>query len=145
MAKEITNLNCKITYKISHGWIQSNLVITNFMVNLKLFLTPNVPYLYEVIWQLFTGNGFLKPISSLSNRSLSPSLTVLSAKSWQMGNLCGFWKIREIRKSIYYLAVGREKFCRANPYLPKMCFFKCHCLVKLWSQIEHLYFLIPWA
>ena len=35
---------------------------------------PNVPYPYEVNWQLVTGNGSLTPICSLSNRSLSPSL-----------------------------------------------------------------------
>ena len=38
---------------------------------------PNVPYHYEVNSKLVTGNGSLTPISSLSNRSLSPSLTVL--------------------------------------------------------------------
>jgi hypothetical protein len=37
---------------------------------------PNVPYPYEVNWQLVTENGSLTPICSLSNRSLSPSLTV---------------------------------------------------------------------
>jgi hypothetical protein len=38
---------------------------------------PNVPYPYEVNWHLVKGNGSLTPICSLSNRSLSPSLTVL--------------------------------------------------------------------
>ena len=37
---------------------------------------PNVPYPYEVNWQLVTGNGSLTPNCSLSKRSLSPSLTV---------------------------------------------------------------------
>ena len=37
---------------------------------------PNVPYPYEVNWQLVTANGSLTPIWSLSKRSLSPSLTV---------------------------------------------------------------------
>ena len=37
---------------------------------------PNVPYPYEVDGKLVTGNGSLIPISSLSNRSLLPSLTV---------------------------------------------------------------------
>ena len=37
---------------------------------------PNVPYPYEVNGKLVTGNGSLIPISSLSNRSLLPSLTV---------------------------------------------------------------------
>ena len=37
---------------------------------------PNVPYPYEVNWQLVMGNGSLTPICSLSNRSLLPSLTV---------------------------------------------------------------------
>jgi hypothetical protein len=37
---------------------------------------PNVPYPYEVNSKLVTGNGSLTPTSSLSNRSLSPSLTV---------------------------------------------------------------------
>jgi hypothetical protein len=40
---------------------------------------PNVPYPYEVNWQLDTGNGSLTPICALSKRSLSPSLTVLEA------------------------------------------------------------------
>ena len=39
---------------------------------------PNVPYPYEVNGKLVTGNGSLIPISSLSNRSLLPSLTVIS-------------------------------------------------------------------
>jgi hypothetical protein len=38
---------------------------------------PKVPYPYEVNGKLVTGNGFLIPICSLSNRSLLPSLTVL--------------------------------------------------------------------
>ena len=37
---------------------------------------PKVPYHYEVNGNLVTGNGSLIPICSLSNRSLSPSLTV---------------------------------------------------------------------
>ena len=37
---------------------------------------PKVPYPYEVNGKLVTGNGFLIPICSLSNRSLLPSLTV---------------------------------------------------------------------
>ena len=41
-----------------------------------LLKLPNVPYHYEVNSKLVTGNGSLTPISSLSNRSLSPSLTV---------------------------------------------------------------------
>ena len=36
----------------------------------------NVPYPYEVNGKLVTGIGSLIPISSLSNRSLLPSLTV---------------------------------------------------------------------
>ena len=44
---------------------------------------PNVPYPYEVNWQLVTGNGSLSPICSLSKRSLSTSLTVSSNKSKQ--------------------------------------------------------------
>ena len=39
-------------------------------------LTQNVPYPYELNWQLVVGNGSLKPIWALSNRSFSPSLTV---------------------------------------------------------------------
>ena len=39
---------------------------------------PKVPYPYEVNGKLVTGNGSLTPICSLSNRSLSPSLTVLT-------------------------------------------------------------------
>ena len=39
---------------------------------------PKVPYSYEVNGKLVTGNGSLIQISSLSNRSLLPSLTVLS-------------------------------------------------------------------
>ena len=39
---------------------------------------PKVPYLYEVNGKLVTGNGSLIPICSLPNRSLLPSLTVLS-------------------------------------------------------------------
>ena len=38
---------------------------------------PNVPYPYEVNGKLVTGNGALVPISSLSNRSLLPSLTLV--------------------------------------------------------------------
>ena len=37
---------------------------------------PKVPYPYEVNWHLFTVTGSLTPICSLSNCSLSPSLTV---------------------------------------------------------------------
>ena len=37
---------------------------------------PKDPYPYEVHGKLVTGNGFLIPICSLSNRSLLPSLTV---------------------------------------------------------------------
>ena len=37
---------------------------------------PNVPYSYEVNGKLVTGNGSLIPISSLTKRSLLPSLTV---------------------------------------------------------------------
>ena len=37
---------------------------------------PKVPYPYEVNGKSVTGNGFLIPICSLSNRSLLPSLTV---------------------------------------------------------------------
>ena len=40
---------------------------------------PNVPYSYEVNWQLVPGNG------SLSNSSLTPSLTLHTR----------FWNIRE--------------------------------------------------
>ena len=38
---------------------------------------PKVPYPYEVNGKLVTGNGYLIPICSLSNRSLLPSLTVV--------------------------------------------------------------------
>ena len=38
---------------------------------------PNVPYPYEANSKLVKGNGSLIPISSLSNRSLLPSLAVL--------------------------------------------------------------------
>jgi hypothetical protein len=41
---------------------------------------PNVPYPYEVNWQLVTGNGSLTPICSLSNSSISPSLTVFTKR-----------------------------------------------------------------
>ena len=37
---------------------------------------PNVPYSYEVNGKLVAGNGSLIHISSLSKRSLLPSLTV---------------------------------------------------------------------
>ena len=40
-------------------------------------LAPNVPYLYEVNWQLVTENGSLTPISCLSKGPLSISSTVL--------------------------------------------------------------------
>ena len=39
---------------------------------------PKVPYPYEVNGKFVTGNGSLIPICSLSNRSLLPSLTVLT-------------------------------------------------------------------
>ena len=43
----------------------------------ELFGHPKiVPYPYEINWPLVTENGSLTPISSLSKRSLSPSLTV---------------------------------------------------------------------
>ena len=38
--------------------------------------TKILSYCYEVDGKLVTGNGSLTPICSLSNRSLSPSLTV---------------------------------------------------------------------
>ena len=38
---------------------------------------PNVPYPYEVNWQMVTENSSLTPICSLSKCSLSPSLTVV--------------------------------------------------------------------
>ena len=38
---------------------------------------PNAPYPYEVNGKLVMGNGSLTPICSLTNHSLSPSLTVL--------------------------------------------------------------------
>ena len=47
---------------------------------------PNVPYSYEVNWQLVTGNGSLTPICSLSKGSLSPSLTVIKNKHKLDGN-----------------------------------------------------------
>ena len=37
---------------------------------------PNVPYSYEVNGKLVTGNCSLIPISSLTKRSLLPSMTV---------------------------------------------------------------------
>ena len=40
---------------------------------------PKVPYPYEVNGKLVTGNGSLIPICSLSNRSLLPSLTVVTS------------------------------------------------------------------
>ena len=46
---------------------------------------PKVPYPYEVNGKLVTGNGSLKPICSLSNRSLMPSLTVQkNSNFWQV-------------------------------------------------------------
>ena len=39
--------------------IQPNLVIKNFLVTLRLFLMPKVPYPYEVNGKLVTGNGSL--------------------------------------------------------------------------------------
>ena len=42
---------------------------------------PKVPYPYEVNGKLVTGNGSIIPICSLSNRSLSPSLTVIKESS----------------------------------------------------------------
>ena len=41
---------------------------------------PNVPYPYEVNWQLVKGNGSLTPICSLSKHYLLPSLTVLISR-----------------------------------------------------------------
>jgi hypothetical protein len=43
----------------------------------------NVSYPYEVNGKLVTGNGSLIPISSLSNRSLLPNLTVLRLGPYQ--------------------------------------------------------------
>ena len=39
--------------------LQSNLVTRNFLVTLKLFLMPNVPYPYEVNWQIGLRKWFL--------------------------------------------------------------------------------------
>ena len=41
---------------------------------------PNVPYPYEVNVKLVTRSGSLTPMCSLSNSSLSPSLTVYISK-----------------------------------------------------------------
>ena len=65
--------------------VQSNLAIRNFLVTLKFFLMPKVPYPYEVNDKLVTGNGSLIPICSLSNRSLLPSLTVLGIYNFLVG------------------------------------------------------------
>ena len=64
---------------------------------------PNVPYPYEVNGKLVTGNGSLIPISSLSNLSLLPSLTVpleiLHQESW--------W-LRKMTKK--FLTVSEDKW-----------------------------------
>ena len=48
------------------------------MDTLKLFLNAKCPYPYEVKCKLVKEKGSLTPICSLSNRSLSPSLTALT-------------------------------------------------------------------
>ena len=57
-----------------------------------------------------------------------------------------FWKIRsswnmESDMNCWTWTIRAKKF----PYLPNMCFFRWYDLVNLWSQVKHLYFLIPWA
>ena len=68
--------------------IQSNLVIRNFMVTLKLFLNAKCSL---PLWsKLATGYGFLTTICSLSDHSLSPSLTILSQNNvGDCANFCG--------------------------------------------------------
>ena len=56
--------------------IQSNLVIRNFLVTLKLFLNAKCSLSLWSKWQIGHGKWFLNTNFSLSNRSLSPSLTV---------------------------------------------------------------------
>ena len=69
--------------KQSHAESTSNLVIRNFLVTLNCSFKPNVSYPCKVNWHLVTGNGSLTQICSLSNRSLSSSLTVWR-KSWEL-------------------------------------------------------------
>ena len=54
---------------------------------------PNFPYPYEVSGKLVMGNSSLTPISSLSNHSLSPSLTVQSM----------FWNIQVSQTTAVYV------------------------------------------
>mgnify|MGYP001420332417 CR=1 FL=1 len=84
---------------------------------------PNVPYSYEVNAKLVTGNGFLIPISSLTKRSLLPSLTVLF--SGTLGDLVILnededFVAEEIRKLLKDGAVYKEEIAR--PMLGKTYF-----------------------
>ena len=65
---------------------------------------PKVPYPYEVNGKLVTGNGSLIPICSLSNRSLLPSLSVLSNFFFQY-----FWLFYAflVRMTAYTLHIMR--------------------------------------
>ena len=59
---------------------------------------PNVPYPYEVNWQLVAENGSLTPVCALSKRSLSPSLNQFSK--------CDF--------GIYWRKKSLSKYCRCS-------------------------------
>ena len=73
---------------------------------------PNVPYSYEVNGKLVTGNGSLIPISSLSNRSLLPSLTVPTSDNF----FCGRVSILIFSKKCHYLQnkVGVVNFTKTH-------------------------------
>ena len=68
---------------------------------------PNVPYSYEVNGKLVKRNGSLIPISSLTKRSLLPSLTVLgnTAKKITTNSVCHF--ILSLRK-LFFKELSKE-------------------------------------
>ena len=68
--------------------VKSNLVIGNFLVTLKLFLNAKC----SLSCQLVRGNGSLTPLCSLTNRSLSPSLTVY--EFWRCPSYSYAWHLK---------------------------------------------------
>ena len=88
---------------------------------------PNVPYPYEVNWQLVSGNGSLTPICFLSNRSSSPSLTVQTSCADFNTQSCKYftflgWKVKvksdNSDKFVWHSFIGGND---AQKYCPHQC------------------------
>ena len=71
-----SSLKLDCTCNFQNMVVQSNLVIRNFLVTLKLFFNAKCSLSLCKLLNWLQANGSLTPISTLSNRSLSPSLTV---------------------------------------------------------------------